>query len=464
MGEAFGGKETAGSKQIVSMNMIRLWVGATIIGILIGGSFCLDPAQASGRETRSSAIAAPDTTVRRGGYAALTDWPASLPGLLDEMGTKAPYLLPKIDSLSLNYRYAAGDSTSTWSFVLEWDPGDRVLYEGNVLPRRRAPSELRMENVELRARVRTDGAYVGDMIVAVDSMRLASSPSIYTFEVTVDHERVFLDVPGKTAREALLRGVTLEGLVVERVGFESKVLSTSERRREPEDADRPRDPEEPDRRPDDRPPRIYIPGTDIVIAGGGGGREGKRDETTEEDRDGDPRADAPRGETVGRQRDSEEEQGERSSEAEEEEEEDDDNESLRMLTLGAVASVGLLAYAGGTIGLYGRGDTPLGLAAGYTRPGGGIQLQAAVNAPLLEGRSGQKMTVKAMGFYDVFDARIQPAMGLGFQIDTTHDRGIVPAASLGVAANFHRFVIIGGVDVVQQTPEIGIAYNFRYNR
>ena len=93
-----------------------------------------------------------------GGVAALTDWPVSLSGLLDEMGRKAPYLLPKIDSLALDYRYAADDSTSQWSFVLGWAPGGRVLYEGEVLPRRRAPSTLRMVSVAPSSRARRAAA------------------------------------------------------------------------------------------------------------------------------------------------------------------------------------------------------------------------------------------------------------------------------------------------------------------
>jgi hypothetical protein len=126
--------------------------------------------------------------------------------------------------------------------------------------------------------------------------------------------------------------------------------------------------------------------------------------------------------------------------------------------------VGLVAVAGGTVGLYGRGDTPIGLAAGYTRPEGGIQLHAAVNGAVLEGDSGQKLTVKALGFYDVFASRVQPAVGLGVQVDPDREGDVEPSVSLGLAANLGRVVIFGGVDVVQETPEVGLAYNFRYGR
>jgi hypothetical protein len=129
-----------------------------------------------------------------------------------------------------------------------------------------------------------------------------------------------------------------------------------------------------------------------------------------------------------------------------------------------MAAVGLVAYTGGTVGLYGRGDTPIGLAAGYTRPGGGLQLHAAVNSAVLEGDSGQKLTVKAFGFYDVFESRIQPAAGLGLQIDPERSGDVAPSVSLGLAGNFGRVVLFGGVDLVQDTPEVGLTYNFRYGR
>ncbi len=410
------------------------------------------------------------------GQTALTDWPASLSQLLDEMGERAPYLLPKIDSLGLDYRYAATDSTSQWSFVLGWTPGDRVLYEGEVLPRRRAPSGLRMVNVELRGEIQVDGEYVGDMIVAVDSMALAPFPSVYSFEVEVSHRRVLLDAPAETARRALLKGATLSNLVVERMGFVSEAASTSEQRT---------DPDVRERRPGPRSvPSVYEPRTQIFI----GWRVAPRPYYVGE-RNG-TRTQTPRGETVGRgtegddsrstrtarrgggnengKRGSETAEGRTKSGDEDEDDDDDDDDeeetSLRLPALGAVAAVGLVAYAGGTVGLYGRGDTPLGLAAGYTRPGGGLQLHAAVNDAVLSDDPGQKLTMKVLGFYDVFSLPLQPAVGLGLQVDPQHEGGARPSASLGLAGNFGRIVLFGGVDVVQTTPEIGLAYNFRYSR
>jgi hypothetical protein len=418
----------------------------------------------------------PDTTgpTARGqgdGQVALTDWPASLSGLLDEMGRRAPYLLPKIDSLALDYRYAADDSTSQWSFVLGWQPGSRVLYEGEVLPGRRAPTGIRMANVELRADVVSDGKYVGDLIVAVDSMALAPIPSIYSFEVTVGHERLLLDASGAAARRALLEGARLENLVVERMGFVSDAASTSERRRPPDARERRSEPR--------RGPSVYTPSTRIFI----GWRVAPRPYYVD-DRDG-TRTVRPRRETMGRgatgqegaprrtagRGDTEKSGGEArgrgtrsSSDDDDEEDDEDDDTSLRLPALGAAAAVGLVAYAGGTVGLYGRGDTPFGLAAGYTRPGGGIHLQAAVNGAVIEGDDDQKLTVKALGFYDVFSSPIQPAAGLGVQIDPARDRDVAPSVSLGLAGNVGRIVLFGGVDLVQETPEIGLTYNFRHGR
>ena len=147
-----------------------------------------------------------------------------------------------------------------------------------------------------------------------------------------------------------------------------------------------------------------------------------------------------------------------------EDDDDDEEASLRAPALMAVAAVGLVAYAGGTVGLYGHGETPIGLAAGYTHPHGGVQLHAAVNGAVLEGDTGQKLTLKALGFYDAFSSRIQPALGVGVQVDPSSDAGAAPSVSAGVAGNFRRIVVFGGFDVIQQTPEIGLSYNFRYGR
>lgn len=398
--------------------------------------------------------AASDSVSERG-RVVLTDWPRSLPRLRNEMGRKAPYLLPKIDSLTLNYRYAAGDSASQWSFVMEWQPGARVLYEGDVLPRRQAPSGLQMVNVELRAEVRSDGEYVGDMIVAVDSMALEPSPGLYTFAVTVEHDRVFIDTPGRTARRALRQGITLHDLVVERMGFVAEAAPRSERREPPKQ----------DRRPPPRSaPSVYTTAR-IVIGWRVGPRpyyvdtkEGQR--TVERDGETEPRT--PADDEGRRTRPGGRATAEGGGGDDEGDDGEDDDTSLRVPALGAAAAIGVAAVAGGTVGLYGRGDTPIGLAAGYTHSRGGVQLQAAVNPAVIEGGTNQKLTVKALGFYDAFSSHVQPAVGVGVQINPARERDVRPAVSVGIAANWDRIVLFGGVDVVQATPEIGLTYNFRY--
>jgi hypothetical protein len=415
------------------------------------------------------------------GTVTLEGWPRSLPTLLDEMGRDAPYLLPRIDSLALDYRYAATDTTSRWSFVLSWRPAERVLYEGEVLPLRDGPRGIRMTNVELRADVRVDGEKRAEMIVAVDSMGLRATPDRFAFNVTVGHERVFLDTPPDEARRILSEGATLDRLMVERMGFSSERGQRGDR--SPDAGERRT--EEPS-----RTPSIYTPRTRIYIGWRVAPRPyyvGDRDPGEERDR-------RPRGEEIGRTptangdqsrgedrergpegRGSDEEdgakggtenEGEREARDDDEngEEEDEDDTDLRAPALAAAAAVGIVAFAGGTAGLYGRGDTPIGLASGYTHPRGGIQLQAAVNSAVLENDSDQKLSVRALGFYDVFESRVQPAVGLGVQVDPEEGRDVDPAVSGGLVGNFGRFVLYGGVDVVEGTPEVGLAYNFRYGR
>ena len=456
----------------IRLSVLRL-VLPTIIGLVLLGLPNAGHAQAPLGEGR--------------GTVTLEGWPRSLPTLLDEMGRRAPYLLPRIDSLALDYRYAVTDTTSRWSFVLSWRPAERVLYEGEVMPLRKGPQGIHMTNVELRATVQIDGEKRAEMIVAVDSMALRPTPNRFAFNVTVDHNRVFLDTPPTEARRILSEGASLDRLVVERMGFSASGAQRDGRSDREPDARRPRD--EPSRRP-----RIYRPQTRIFI----GWRVAPRPYYVDgRDEDGDRKTRRPRGNTIGRSPSadtdrssntdrgderkrseedgqSEEKEGEEEtgrsgigkvlSGEDDEDEDDEDDTDLQMPALAAAAAVGLVAFAGGTVGLYGQSDTPIGLTSGYTHPKGGIQLQAAINRAVLEDRTDQKLSVRALGFYDVFESRLQPAVGLGVRINPDRGRDWEPAVSGGLVGNLGQFVLYGGVDVVQLTPEIGIAYNFRYGR
>ena len=417
------------------------------------------------------------------GTATIEGWPRSLPTLLDEMGQKAPYLLPRIDSLALDYRYAVTDTASRWSFVLSWRPAERVLYEGKVLPRREAPQGIRMTNAEFRANVRVDGEKRAEMIIGIDSMALRPTPNRFAFNVTVPHERVFLDTSPAEARRILSEGATLERLVVERMGFS---VGEDQRRgdRSPDARQRQEEPS--------RTPSIYRPRTRILI----GWRVAPQPYYVDDgDGDGDRRTRRPRGETIGRtptadadrprdtDRDDETEgrrgDGEDADEGktdgdgtdrsrgeagreDDDDDEDEDDADLGTPAVAAAAAVGIIAASGGTAGLYGRGGTPIGLTSGYAHPKGGVQLQAAVNQAVIEDKSDQKLSVKALGFYDVFESRVQPAVGVGAHIDPGAGRDWEPVVSVGLVGNLGRFVLHGGVDVVQGTPEISVAYNFRY--
>jgi len=411
----------------------------------------------------------------REGTSTLEGWPRSLPELLDDMGSKAPYLLPRIDSLALDYRYAVTDSTSRWSFVLSWRPAEQVLYEGEVLPWRERPRDVRMTNVEFRADVRVNGEKKTEMIIGVDSMALRAAPDRFAFNVTVSHDRVFLDTPADRARRLLSKGISLNPLVVERMGFSA----AGAERREEQSPDARRRREEPSREPS-----IYAPDTRIRI----GWRVAPDPYYVgnEAEDGGESRTERPRGETIGRTPEEGTDRsrgadrgdasgesgdegergradgGDESSEEGDDEDEEDDETDLRTPALAAAAAVGLIAFAGGTVGLYGRGDTPIGLASGYTHPKGGVQMQAAVNAAVIENKPNQKLSLEALGFYDVFTSRVQPAVGLGVQIDPDNGNDVEPTFSGGIVGNFGKFLLYGGFDVVQQTPEIGLMYDFRH--
>lgn len=428
---------------------------ALAIGLFLLGALSIARAQVPMNEGR--------------GTATIEGWPRSLPELLDDMGGRAPYLLPRIDSLALDYRYAVTDTSSRWSFVLAWRPAERILYEGEILPWRDGPSDIRMTNVEFSANVRVDGEKVAEMIVGVDSMNLRPSPDRFVFNVSVGHDRVFLDTSPEQARRILNQGITLDPLVVERMGFTAAGVDRGGGRTGDV---RPREPVPP------RGPSVYTPRTNVLIGWRIAprpyyiGKNGKRVARTERPRRGTV------GQTTGGDEGEREEAGRRGEEtsdagsgktaggrtskgSSDDDDDDEDDPDLLVPALGAAAAVVAMGYVGGTVGLWGRGDTPIGIAAGRTMPRGGVQLQAAINAAVLEDDAGQQLTVKALGFYDLFGGPVQPALGLGVHVDSRPDRTLRPAVSAGLVGNFNTVVLFGGFDVVQGTPEFGLSYNFR---
>ena len=425
--------------------------------------------------------------VRPSGTVTLTDWPDTLAAAPDDAFETSDYqLLPRLDALTMEYRYAGASDGVDLSFVLSWAPGAEGRYDGQVLPYDQLPPDIRLVQVELIADVVVDGRDVADMMVAVDSMALPAHPSVYAFEVSdLAYDAVFLDTPADSARQYAAAGFTLRNLAVNRIAFSSfgerSLQSTPDvARNEPPPAPRP------------RPPRsVYAPRTTIFVGWRIGptpyymGRDRTRrtvqprdasvGRTTAETERGD--AQSSRGERAGEEAPSEGEatageggernaQGERSGNSRKQgrdRDDDDDEDSLLPASAAAVAVVGAAAIIGGTVGVHGTGRTPLGLTAGWVRPSGGALVQASINTAVLGGDGRQHLEAKLVGFYDVWGGPVQPALGLGAMATAEGDNtDVEPSVLVGLAGNLGRVVLIGGYDVVQGTPEVGVAINFKF--
>jgi len=435
---------------------------------------------------------APDVT----GTAVLADWPPSLSDLLDRMGQQAPRLLPKIDTLMVDYAYSTGDDVVDMRFGLQWTSGESVLYRGDVIPRSEGPPDVRMSSFEILLEVVTGGRKVAETVIAVDSMALPPAPGYYEFNVRVPYEQVFLDMDARTAESYLKEGVTLERPLIEVMGFREfrngqpfGDVQTS--RSDEAQGDRRRTEAEP-------APVVYRPRTSVLIGwriapdpyyigpapvrgrspsggdnrvverpGGDSNRTGRAATSgrpTGSDSEGD--SEERTGRTTAASGDSDksgkQENGSSSSGRDEDDEDDDD---LAGAALGAAAVVAGVAYFGGTVGLYGTGETPLGLTAGVTKRKGGVHLQAAINPEVIDQEGTQRLTVKALGFYDLFgNSIVQPAIGVGVQAIAIDDNTeLEPAVSVGAVLNTGAFTLFSGYDFTRSVPEFGLAYNFRYS-
>ena len=481
---------------------------------------------ASDRAASDRAVSRPPERFRpdRQGTTILADWPRSLTDLLDRMGRRAPALLPKIDTLSIDYSYTTGEDIVDMRFGIQWQPGQTLLYQGDVIPRSEGPVDMRMVSFEILLDVVKGGQKVAETVIAVDSMALPSSPGYYEFDVRVPYEQVFLDVEASEAELFLEEGVDLERPLIERIGFREfqngmpvGVTDTADPSTVPQRRT-------PDARPRaDTRPVIYQPRTRVLIGwrigpdpfyvssvgqrrpappvredrvvsrptatdrdgrgatsgrpgtGGGDepgrtGREGTEDGRTVADRGersaGDSGGDAGEASSGRTGRSATSGDGENGEDGKRrgKKDDDEDNDNLAPAALGAAAVVAGVAYVGGTVGVYGTGETPLGLSAGVTRTRGGVHVQAAINPEVIDQEDTQRLNAKLMGFYDVIGGSVvQPAVGAGVQVQAVGDDTTVhPSFSVGAVLNTGRFVVFGAYDVSRSTPEFGLTYNFRY--
>ncbi len=483
---------------------------------------------------------APESTTRRSaqpdrqGTTLLADWPRSLPDLLNRMGRRAPALLPKLDTLTIDYAYTTGPDVVDMRFGIQWQPGRTVLYEGAVIPRSEAPPDIRMTSFEILLDVVKGGQKVAETVIAVDSMALPSSPGYYEFDVSVPFDQVFLDVKASDAELFLRDGVDLERPLIERIGFRpfqngvpvgvvSETDGQMEQEAESERApDRPRrapastvysprtrvligwrigpdpyyvgpvgrpvpPPADEDRRVVERPDRPSgeagrtgrdttegreaTPGREATADrrggndadSGGTGRGNESDGGREGNASGESSDGAASSGRTGRSGTSESGDKEDGEKGKDRRDDDEDDDNLAPAALGAAAVVAGIAYFGGMVGVYGTGETPIGLAAGVTKKGWGIQLQAAINPEVIDQEDTQRLNAKVMGFYDVIGGSpVQPAVGTGVQLQAVGDETTVNLSlSFGAVVNTGRIVVFGGYDVIRETPEFGFTYNFR---
>ena len=353
-----------------------------------------------------------------------------------------------IDSLTLGYGYRQLDDRPYMAFALEWQPSAGY-----------APDSSIIVSMTVSADVHAEGRPVTRLFLPIDSLMLAAYPDLARLEyVDVQWEDLFEATDEETARQYFKQGFTLENLEILQIQFEPEL-------------------EQPVLVADE--PELRRGGSGRVIRTGGGiwidipiyreppyrPRAGST---------GAGRAEQPRGDNVGRgeTRDRGEDrtnEGERRSDTKkkdsEDEEEDDDAELLPAALVGA-AAIAAVAVAGGTVGYYGNmRHTPIGLMAGYVQDEGGVLLQAAINEAVINGGGPERGLARVISFYDLFNAPIQPALGLGLLVDEpTGAFEYEFSMSVGLVARAGPMLFLGGYDVMTGGGDFGVAYNFRYKR
>ncbi|MFK7845341.1 MAG: hypothetical protein AB8G77_08575 [Rhodothermales bacterium] len=409
----------------------------------------------------------------------LSDWPLSA---YDKAATdsllRSSEIVPLIDALTISYTYGVVDQEPTFNYKLQWKPGAHVYIDGEEIVFDELSGEVLIESIVLQAEVVVDGSPVTLLTLAHDSLMSSMYPGLVSVDLgSLSWATFFADTNGNTAKSYFLEGFELANLKISEISFvyfEGDVVA----------ADDPavKRPRQPSRRTIYRPgisiwidfpfygrrPPPRVAGVDTRATQPRGDRVGRGDRRDEGERSSSDRRDRDRAEEDD---DNEGNIAEEILGGRKKKEDDDDEEDEGELMSGALAgviAVAAVAVIGGTVGYYGNVEhAPIGLMTGYVSPKGGGLLQVAVNEALLEKSrtETEHLVARITGFYDVFNAPIQPAVGFGVLVSQQNNEvDYEPSISLGLAGNFGSLVLLSGYDVLAGGLDVGIAYNFRARR
>lgn len=415
----------------------------------------------------------------RQGVLRLTDWPRAL---LDEGRTLEPFadleVLPFLDTLALEYTYGIDAGRPALTFTLWWVPDDEAILDGRRVPYDALPPDVRLTALDVRADVFVRGERVTELIISVDGMALSPAPYVHPFEgVDLAWETLFADGDAETARRYFREGFELRHMEVLRIAFTASdagepdvtvtprprppartttyvpdrrtwVIVKGRRRAPPHVATGPYRPRRGDvgrdladdaRRPRDKPRDDDggdASGTDETHTGDeNAGRKGKRGGLL----------------------------GGLGKKKTKKKDDDDDDEQLLPAALAGAAAVGVIAVAGGTVGLFGHERASIGLASGFARERWGMLLQVAINKAVLgASNEPERLVGQFFGFFDLFRAPVMPGLGLGVWAEEDGDAvALSPSVSLGAVVRAGPVLLQGGYDLIEGGAQFGFAVTFR---
>ncbi|MBN4056344.1 hypothetical protein JYT20_01350 [Rhodothermus sp. AH-315-K08] len=398
-------------------------------------------------------------------------------------------VLAFMDTLALSWEARVEDERPIIDFSLSWVAGRGGILDGRIVTA--MPDSIRLSLIDLHARVLVGGDYVGDLVLAIDSLWLPEGEFYYDFSTdSADWKTLFDGMDADQVREAFSTGFHMDKLEILRVRFdEPEVIQQVERevmvvRRPPRRRaifvpdvniwigwNIGRDPYRgaPRTRSGNRRPRGRTIGR--VEPSGDDGRDrgdrGDRTTTTEGSRDSRPSegratSDDPKATESGETRRSGR-SGKIPSILKGDGDDDDDDRDFLGPAVGAAAVIGALAYFGGTIGYFGYADiAPIGLEAGRVGTNGGILVHAAINSDVFMAGDDEQMVFGISGIFPSVFAGVRPMVGVDVWFREDGDSfSTKPTVTVGGLYRIGRVSLHAGADLAQGRTQMGIAVNFR---
>jgi len=133
---------------------------------------------------------------------------------------------PSVDTLNVGYRYWVRNDRPNGELIIEWTPGTRGIYRGDLTSMAKIPASFRLIALDMVADVVVGDQVVDALVLQIDSLSLEPSPAVSRIDDgDIPWDRLFESRDEQKARAHLESGFQLRSMRVIRMAFRAERIS-----------------------------------------------------------------------------------------------------------------------------------------------------------------------------------------------------------------------------------------------